>query len=67
MNESDSIDQVLLKKVQEAIEKNYSDSSYGVREYRLEKAFEFLQMRVGTISYIAYQVGLNRGDTIIII
>lgn len=89
MNESDSIDQVLLKKVQEAIEKNYSDSNYGVRElaldvglsrahlyrrlqsltgkganqiireFRLEKAFKLLQMRVGTISEVAYQVGFS--------
>lgn len=89
MNISVSIDQVLLKKVKEAIEKNYSDSSYGVeelafdvgisrahlyrrlhsltgkganqiiREYRLEKAFELLQMRAGTISEIAYQVGFS--------
>jgi len=89
MSISVSIDQVLLKKVQEAIEKNYADSTYGVeelaldvgisrahlyrrlhsltgkpanqmiKEYRLEKSFELLQMQVGTISEIAYQVGFS--------
>jgi len=89
MNESISKDQVLLKKVQEAIEKNFSDSSYGVeelaleigisraqlyrrlhsltckpatqmiKEYRLKKAFELLQMKTGTISEISYQVGFS--------
>jgi len=89
MDISVSNDQVLLKKVKEAIEKNYSDSSYGVeelahdvgisraqlyrrlhslngkaanqmiKEYRLEKSLELLQMQVGTISEIAYQVGFS--------
>ncbi|MCK4992239.1 MAG: helix-turn-helix domain-containing protein, partial [Bacteroidales bacterium] len=44
MVESVSIDQVLLKKVQEAIEKNFSDSSYGVEELALEVGISRAQL-----------------------
>ena len=44
MNISVSIDQVLLKKVQEAIEKNYSDSSYGVEELALDVGISRAQL-----------------------
>ncbi|NOR35060.1 MAG: helix-turn-helix domain-containing protein, partial [Bacteroidales bacterium] len=44
MNISVSIDQVLLKKVQESIEKNYSDSSYGVEELALDVGISRAQL-----------------------
>ena len=44
MNISVSIDQVLLKKVQEAIEKNYADSSYGVEELALDVGISRAQL-----------------------
>jgi len=44
MHISVSIDQVLLKKVQEAIEKNYSDSSYGVEELSLDVGISRAQL-----------------------
>jgi len=44
MKISVSIDQVLLKKVQEAIEKNYSDSSYGVEELALDVGISRAQL-----------------------
>ena len=89
MIDSVSIDEAFLSRVKEAIEKNYSDSSYGVdelsrdvgisraqlyrrlqnltgipanqmiKEFRLKRAFEMLQMKIGTISEIAYQVGFS--------
>jgi TolB-like protein/AraC-like DNA-binding protein/Tfp pilus assembly protein PilF len=89
MREPVSLDEALLKKVQDAIEINYSDSNFGVeelsleigisraqlyrrlhkltgkpanqmiREYRLKKAFELLQMQVGNVSEISYNVGFS--------